>query len=527
MSDESPKLTRRRIVGGLGILGAGAAAGATGTFALFSDTETSPNNTFETGDLDLAINGSQSTTVDVSGLAPSDVGTEVLEISNTGSVAGELSATVKNASGSNALQDELQVKVGFDRDGDLTTTGDSKTAIQKDYVTNVDGTTGTTSQWLSGQGSANDTAYLFVEYEIDSDAGNDVQNKSASFDIDITLEQSSRLQVGPTGAYSSIQAAIDAANDGETVVVDSGTYEEELSIPKPITLQGTGNVTVDGSTFSSTGLSIGGDGAIVDNIILSNWSSKGISLNADGVYLNRVTTKNCNIGMDMSNASAVVGLLVEDSAFNNGGVGWYIANDANNAPNVSSTFDDVTVRNTSFNGNDRKGIYAEKLSNALFDNIEIRNSGTLDSSVVPNGMDINLKFGDYENITIRDSTFFDSGIQTTAAAGFQNGEFYGTLVVKARGTGSDSSYATPDDDNTAPTPATVDNVLVENNTFGFSASVASNTPTKAIQTGEPTLTTGLEEPTPGDDNDGDGDNDITITGNTYNNVNTNLNDLTQ
>ena len=516
MSDESPKLTRRRIVGGLGILGAGAAAGATGTFALFSDTETSPNNTFETGDLDLAINGSQSTTVDVSGLAPSDVGTEVLEISNTGSVAGELSATVKNASGSNALQDELQVKVGFDRDGDLTTTGDSKTAIQKDYVTNVDGTTGTTSQWLSGQGSANDTAYLFVEYEIDSDAGNDVQNKSASFDIDITLEQSSRLQVGPTGAYSSIQAAIDAANDGETVVVDSGTYEEELSIPKPITLQGTGNVTVDGSTFSSDGLSIDGDGTVVDNITLSNWSDNGIRLQANGVYLNRVTVENANDGLRVSSGTAVQNLLVERSSFDNNGIGWYISNPSTSA---SAVFDGVTVRDSTFNGNDRKGIYAEKLSNALFDNIEIQNSGVQDSYIAPNGMDINLKYGDYENITVQNSTFYESGTRGSGAGT----NLAGALCVKARGTGGDSSYIPGSPPN--PPGATVDNVLVANNSFGFNPSTQTATTTTAIRTGEPGES--LEEPTPGDDNDGDGDNDITIIGNSYDNVDRQVEDLTQ
>lgn len=517
MAKRPIELTRRRIMGGIGVLGLGAAAGAGGTYALFSDTATSQNNTITAGELELSINSSPTTTtVDVSGLAPGDIGTEVLEISNTGNIAGDLSATVRNPGGNGSLLDELQLKVGFDRDGDLSTTGDSRTAVQKDYIQNVAGNTGSTSQWLSGQGSANDTAYMFVVYQIDADAGNQVENATATFDVEMTLTQSRRLQVGPAGGYGTIQSAIDAANPGETVLVDSGTYAESLSLSKPITLQGAGDVVVDGDGLGGDGVSITSDGAFVDNVTWSNWSGNGIDLQANDVYLNRVGTENCTDGLRVSGGTAVEGLLVEDSAFDNNGIGWYIAN-----PNESSSgvFDDVTVRNSSFNDNDRKGIYCEKLSNALFRNIEVRQSGTLDTYIAPNGMDINLKFGDYENITVENSTFYESGTRGSGAGT----NLAGALCVKARGTGSDTSY-TP---SSGPPGATVDNVLVANNSFGFEASTQAATTTTAIRTGEPGLSPLLEEPTPGDDNDGDSDDDITITGNSFANVDRQVVDLTQ
>ena len=46
------------------------------------------------------------------------------------------------------------------------------------------------------------------------------------------------------GDHATIQAAVDAANPGDTIVVDSGTYDEQVVIDKSLTLQGAGDTTV-------------------------------------------------------------------------------------------------------------------------------------------------------------------------------------------------------------------------------------------------------------------------------------------
>ena len=49
----------------------------------------------------------------------------------------------------------------------------------------------------------------------------------------------------------SIQAAINRANPGDTVFVQSGVYRESLNITRPIILEGKGHPLLDGSAIGS------------------------------------------------------------------------------------------------------------------------------------------------------------------------------------------------------------------------------------------------------------------------------------
>lgn len=75
------------------------------------------------------------------------------------------------------------------------------------------------------------------------------------------------LTVGPSGTYPTIQEAIDAAVDGDTIQVEAGDYPETISVSKDLALVGAGSgstaiesaatvVSVSGAVASLTGFSI-------------------------------------------------------------------------------------------------------------------------------------------------------------------------------------------------------------------------------------------------------------------------------
>ncbi|GGM67141.1 putative ribosomally synthesized peptide with SipW-like signal peptide [Halarchaeum rubridurum] len=88
MSDEKINLSRRKVLGGLVTLGAAGAASGAGTFALFSDQESSTNNTVQSGTLDLT---DPTTTMDasVTALAPGKSTSGSVTLTNGGSLTAD------------------------------------------------------------------------------------------------------------------------------------------------------------------------------------------------------------------------------------------------------------------------------------------------------------------------------------------------------------------------------------------------------------------------------------------------------
>jgi len=160
--------------------------------------------------------------------------------------------------------------------------------------------------------------------------------------------------------YSTIQQAIDAADSGDTIIVKSGIYYENVNVNKQLVLKGidTGNgkpivdarghgsvitlssdgITLEGFTITNSGNSWGDAGIKVlssNNLIINNNISNN---NWDAIYLSPFSRNNtiknniiCNnywegLRVDSSNNNRIEGNIIS----NNGGDGIYFESGSDN-----------------------------------------------------------------------------------------------------------------------------------------------------------------------------------------------------
>jgi predicted ribosomally synthesized peptide with SipW-like signal peptide len=196
-----------------------------GTWAYFSDVETSTGNILTAGTLDLNIDGGNADVkvikTSVSNVAPGDSGSEYVLLANVGSLIGvmdvEVSAIANEDNGEEDPEDDQATDTGL---GDL---GSQATIVlwldanengvfdSGDIELNDDGA----HAWASGtnetltmaaiddydlvswadaiildeSGGTNDEVRLYVDWEVPDATDNRIMGDSASFDITFTLNQ--------------------------------------------------------------------------------------------------------------------------------------------------------------------------------------------------------------------------------------------------------------------------------------------------------------------------------------------------
>ncbi|MFE4516910.1 right-handed parallel beta-helix repeat-containing protein [Kitasatospora sp. NPDC056783] len=79
--------------------------------------------------------------------------------------------------------------------------------------------------------------------------------------------------------FATIQQAVDVAHEGDTVLVDAGTYRESVRMTKPdIVLRGTDRNTVvlDGGLRLVNGIAASGPGSVVENLTVHGYLANGV-----------------------------------------------------------------------------------------------------------------------------------------------------------------------------------------------------------------------------------------------------------
>jgi hypothetical protein len=263
---------------------------------------------------------------------------------------------------------------------------------------------------------------------------------------------------GPAGAscgspnFSTIQTALAdvGTTAGSTINVCSGTYTGAVTI-------NTANLTIVGAGPSSTvvqnvgsdaiTLDAAADGLTMRDLQVSN-SNRGMTTNAavDNVTLQGVEmAANILRGIEISNNAVVDGWVLDGVNFHDiaTGTGIRFRGDATDvtitnshfdrndfgitsftdtAPTSPGVLDNLQVSDTTFDGNNQKGMYFEQLSNSRFERVAVRNSGV--TSAFPAGIDVNVKYGDFANIEFVDSTVSGSTGQGLAIKGRNDAPSY-------------------------------------------------------------------------------------------------------
>ena len=274
-------------------------------------------------------------------------------------------------------------------------------------------------------------------------------------------------------AFTTIQGAIDDAGtlDGFKIVVGPGEYNENVTVDKQLTIAGAGMVLLNGEGLGGNGITIAADNVTIDPITVTNFAGHGFYINStvSNILLDGVrSTGNGNNGLEFHNASDVTNIEIKDSSFDNNDnaglrvsstgqvdgltvtnshfddneYGWYVANDGN-----TSSVQNVSVSDTSFDRNFDAAIYAETMVGADFTNVT-----AIDSGIGPNN---NIAFdfvAFYGQTEVGDITFDGFTVQnTTNDTVFSAFRFEGFQAASA-GFG----------DSPSPTDITIQNGTVDN-----------------------------------------------------------------
>jgi len=255
------------------------------------------------------------------------------------------------------------------------------------------------------------------------------------------------VDAGGGAMYTSIQAAIDAANPGDEIHVNSGEYHENVNINKQLVLRGIdtgeGKPVLNASSEWGSAVTISAEDSTLDGFYLRN-SSYGIYVTSNYNTLTNNTAINNNYGIYLSSSSnnTLRNNSMLDNQINFGldiywtyqpnnigtdnlvdgkyiyylsGVEDVVIDDESNAGIVYCIeCDNVTVKNSSLINND-VGLYFYKTNNSKIENVITSNNNNYgiylkysnntilaNNYAVNNGYGINVEYS--YNISLLNNT---------------------------------------------------------------------------------------------------------------------------
>ncbi|MEO8024082.1 filamentous hemagglutinin N-terminal domain-containing protein [Polaromonas sp.] len=267
--------------------------------------------------------------------------------------------------------------------------------------------------------------------------------------VNVAIGGSSSAQGSALTPINSIQGGIEAVVTGGTVNVAAGTYSENVTIGKALTLDGAGSTqTVIKAPSSASGTAVTVSNAsnvtLTDLQIADSYYGLSLSGTSNNVTVNRVAFNNNSYGVRNGTNVRADNFRMLNSTVTGGLVGVEAYNNASNTASFANAlFENVTIDGPSY-----KGFYFETADNLTLRNVTIRNAGNVgESTSHENGsaIDINLKYGAFNAITLDNVVVQDSG----HSSGYAD---RAAVVIKTRGIPGDTAYAS--------TPASLQSVNI-------------------------------------------------------------------
>ncbi|MFN9594709.1 MAG: beta strand repeat-containing protein, partial [Pirellulaceae bacterium] len=424
-----------------------------------------------------------------------------------GTLTGAGSVNLTGNAANNVLtgNDGDNVITGLDGDDTLTGGLGNDTLSGGAGTNQLNGGVGIDTAVFAGSASDYTIVYNATDITVTSNTGftpASVNTLTSIENLKFEGDTGKTLIVGPGQTYSNIQSAVDAATAGDKIQVLAGDYPENVTINKSLTLQGAPGVKVTPAPSTTgilvtasdvtikdlqvegmvgisttTGISIGSG---VANTTLTNLV---LSLHQRGLLIENSTAAVTNLnltnvqadangnGFEITASGKVNGLTVTNSQFNDNLYGFSTTADTGR-PSVDQAGEvtNVIFTNTQFSNNKIKGIYVEKIDNVQFGTAGVGNGitasgnatdaaslGGLSSGV---GIDINLKYGNYSNITVR-GTVSNNGVASPNTG-------YG-VIVKARNDNAGPAEARYNTYPASLTSVTLDDLTITTPTLSGAA----------------------------------------------------------